>query len=145
MTTIKKQMVKAKRLIEAKRLEEARDILLYVDHPTSDKLLARLNKQLKSHPIKVKREATVALNRADMVKAQKLIKMKQYDDARAILITIDHPTAEKWLDRLPAPQAKVANKPLGASITQVGWSITQLGCSIFLLMICGIFFFALLS
>ena len=38
-----------------------------------------------------------------MVKAKKLIQAKQYEDARAILITIDHPIAEKWLSKLPAP------------------------------------------
>ena len=32
--------------------------------------------------------------------AKQLIQAKQYEEARALLITIDHPTADKWLDRL---------------------------------------------
>lgn len=32
--------------------------------------------------------------------AKKLIQQKKYADATALLITVDHPTADKWLDRL---------------------------------------------
>lgn len=35
-----------------------------------------------------------------MQKAKTLIQQKRYEDARAILITVDHPTAEMWLNRL---------------------------------------------
>jgi hypothetical protein len=35
-----------------------------------------------------------------MQKAKTFIQQKRYDDARAILITIDHPKAELWLNRL---------------------------------------------
>jgi hypothetical protein len=35
-----------------------------------------------------------------MAKAKQLIEKKKYDDARAILITIDHPKAEEWLNRI---------------------------------------------
>lgn len=33
-------------------------------------------------------------------KARTLIEAKRYEDARALLITVDHPTAEKWLAKL---------------------------------------------
>lgn len=33
-------------------------------------------------------------------KAKALIEAKRYEDARALLITIEHPTADKWLERL---------------------------------------------
>ena len=36
----------------------------------------------------------------DMMKAKRLIAEKRYDDATAILITVDHPTADKWLNKL---------------------------------------------
>jgi len=35
-----------------------------------------------------------------MQKAKALIQQKRYDDARALLITIDHPKADVWLNRL---------------------------------------------
>jgi hypothetical protein len=35
-----------------------------------------------------------------MQKAKTFIQQKRYDDARALLITIDHPKAELWLNRL---------------------------------------------
>lgn len=36
----------------------------------------------------------------DMLRARDLIKAKRYDEARAILTTIDHPTARDWLDKI---------------------------------------------
>jgi hypothetical protein len=36
----------------------------------------------------------------DMLRARDLIKAKRYDEARAILTTIDHPTASDWLDKI---------------------------------------------
>ena len=32
--------------------------------------------------------------------ARKLIKQKRYDDARDILLQLDHPTADRWLSKL---------------------------------------------
>jgi hypothetical protein len=37
---------------------------------------------------------------SELAQAKKLIQAKQYDDAIALLITIDHPTADKWLAKL---------------------------------------------
>lgn len=98
--TIEQNRLRVKKLIQAKRYEEARDILLTVNDPTADKLLARLNKRLDNPP-KIKREATDALNSADMKKARRLIKAQRYAEAEAILITIEDPIAERWLERLP--------------------------------------------
>lgn len=33
-------------------------------------------------------------------RAKKLIEAKRYEDAKALLVTIDHPIADKWLSRL---------------------------------------------
>jgi dolichol kinase len=35
-----------------------------------------------------------------MLEARQLIANKRYDEARAILVQVDHPTAEKWLTKL---------------------------------------------
>lgn len=35
-----------------------------------------------------------------MQRARTLIQQKRYDDARALLITINHPKADQWLNRL---------------------------------------------
>lgn len=35
-----------------------------------------------------------------MQRARDLIKARRYDEARAILVTVDHPVAHQWLDRL---------------------------------------------
>ena len=49
--------------------------------------------------------------------AQKLLKAQKYDQARRLLVTIDHPTARKWLEKLD----KIAPvKPLG-SRNVIGW------------------------
>lgn len=40
--------------------------------------------------------------KATLDKARKLIQAKRYEDARALLLTVDHPTADKWLTRLNA-------------------------------------------
>lgn len=36
----------------------------------------------------------------ELSQAKQLIQAKRYEDAKALLITIDHPTAEKWLSKL---------------------------------------------
>ncbi|MFW5696189.1 MAG: hypothetical protein ACOCXR_00225 [Phototrophicaceae bacterium] len=50
--------------------------------------------------------------KAKMQTAQQLIKSKEYTQARAILRTVDHPTAYKWLARLDeiAPEPKKPKK-----------------------------------
>ena len=40
------------------------------------------------------------MSKAKLLQAKALIRQKRYDDARALLITVDHPTADKWLARL---------------------------------------------
>jgi hypothetical protein len=36
----------------------------------------------------------------ELLRAKKLIQAKRYEDAKALLITIDHPTADKWLAKV---------------------------------------------
>jgi hypothetical protein len=40
------------------------------------------------------------MSKAKMLEARRLIEQKRYDDARSILIQVDHPTADKWLAKL---------------------------------------------
>ena len=55
--------------------------------------------------------------KAQLQQVQKLLKAKKYDQARRLLVTIDHPTARKWLEKLD----KIAPvKPLG-SRNVIGW------------------------
>lgn len=42
------------------------------------------------------------MSKAKMQAAKELIEAKQYDEARSILKTIDHPTARFWLAKLDA-------------------------------------------
>ena len=60
-----------------------------------------------------------------MQRAKTLIQSKRYDDARALLITIDHPKADVWLTRLnqmgpatvaAAPQPAAADKSFTAQL-----------------------------
>lgn len=80
--------------------------------------------------------------RKDMEKAQELIKKKKFDDARAILITIDHPTAEKWLDKIN--QMSPLSSPMGQTL--VVEQKKKPGClqnvvsAIVLLFICAIIY-----
>lgn len=38
--------------------------------------------------------------RQRMIRTKNMIEAKRYEDARALLVTIDHPTADKWLTKL---------------------------------------------
>lgn len=40
------------------------------------------------------------MSKQELYQARKLIEAKQYQDAREILMKVDHPTAEKWLAKL---------------------------------------------
>jgi hypothetical protein len=56
--------------------------------------------------------------RKDLEKAQALIRAKKFDDARAILITIDDPTADKWLARLNEMSLKQSPNMPNAGLDQ---------------------------
>lgn len=61
------------------------------------------------------------MSKSEMLQAKQLIIEKRYDEARAILSQIDHPTAKKWLQKLneiapapppePAPQRQTKPQP----------------------------------
>ena len=40
------------------------------------------------------------MSREKMLQARELIQAKRFDEARQILVTIDHPKAKQWLDRI---------------------------------------------
>jgi hypothetical protein len=50
--------------------------------------------------IHVQRKDWIMSTAEQMRKARTLIQQKRFDDARALLITIDHPKADIWLNRL---------------------------------------------
>lgn len=57
-----------------------------------------------------KRDKTMA--EKQLLRAKQLIQAKRYEDARALLITVDHPTADKWLDRLSKVPTAASVGPL---------------------------------
>ncbi len=61
-----------------------------------------------------------------MMRAKKMIEAKRYEDARALLVTIDHPTADKWLAKLNSMSPAIVT-PADKSFT------TQLVIAILLL------------
>lgn len=86
--------------------------------------------------------------RQAMQEAQKLIKQKRYEDARSILITVDHPTADKWLARInqimgetptPKPSSQGEKKKKGCLRRIVEVSAA------FVLVMCGLIFLATLT
>lgn len=60
--------------------------------------------------------------KARMVKARQLIQQQDYDAARAILETIEHPKAQEWLSKLPPPA-----KPKKKSPGQAQWPLIGAG------------------
>lgn len=54
------------------------------------------------------------MSREAMLEAKELIKQKRYDEARFILKTVDHPTAQEWLakiDQIAPPKIEDADNP----------------------------------
>ena len=49
------------------------------------------------------------MSRQQLEAAHQLIKEKRYDEARAMLNRLDHPTARKWLAQLNRPEYQVQN------------------------------------
>lgn len=61
------------------------------------------------------------ITKMQLKKAKSLIEINNLNEARQLLITIDHPTAERWLQELDKHQGKsVKRKP------QKKWSITKI-------------------
>jgi hypothetical protein len=60
------------------------------------------------------------MSKAKFAAAKELIDEKKYDEARAILRTIDHPTAQTWLDKLdtiaPSEPKIFASKPVPQTV-----------------------------
>lgn len=67
------------------------------------------------------------MSKQKMLAAKELIKEKRYDEARAILKTVDHPIALEWLQKLDkiapekptTPKRKTTKEKSGGSITSV--------------------------
>ena len=74
-----------------------------------------------------------------LVEAQKLIKAGKYEEARRILITVDHPTADKWLQRInditpgDAPVVVVQEKKRGGCLRNIGIAVASLFACILIL------------
>jgi len=56
------------------------------------------------------------MSKAKFAAAKELIDEKKYDQARAILMTIDHPTAAKWLEKLDQISPVTKSSPIAANI-----------------------------
>lgn len=67
----------------------------------------------------------------EMMKAKQLIQAKKYEDARALLTTIDHPTAEKWLSKLPASEGKPKVEAKRNPLANLGFAILQFAIALF--------------
>jgi len=75
----------------------------------------------------------------DLQQAQKLIKAGKYEEARRILITVEHPTADKWLARINditadnAPVVMVQEKKRGGCLRNIGIAVVSLVACIVIL------------
>jgi hypothetical protein len=110
--------IQARELIKDKRYDEARALLREIDHPTAREWLAKLDKLAPEPSPAVQAETETPpptpSPREQLLAARELLTAKRYDEARALLGEIDHPTAREWLaklDRLapppvPAPAAQ---------------------------------------
>jgi hypothetical protein len=56
----------------------------------------------------------MATVKEQMLKAQDLIKAKRYDEARKILVKIDHPKAQEWLAKIDNREPVSSVRPAGA-------------------------------
>ena len=54
-----------------------------------------------------------------MLSAREHIRNQQYDKARAILVTIDHPKAHEWLDRIDKLEADLATASLASQLLPI--------------------------
>lgn len=111
-------MLQARELILQKRFDEARAILRQVDHPAAAAWLEKLDKiapearpaapEEESQQVPPAKQAH-STPRKQLETARELILQKKFDEARAILAALDHPTARKWLQKLDdiAPPAPV--------------------------------------
>jgi hypothetical protein len=118
--------IQAHELIKDKRYDEARALLRQIDHPTAREWLAKLDKLAPEPPAPVPSPAVQAEPEPppptpppgdQLLAARELLTAKRYDEARALLREIDHPTAREWLAKvdklapepvtdLPAPAAQ---------------------------------------
>lgn len=80
------------------------------------------------------------MSKTKFLAAQELIKEKKYDEARAILTTIDHPTAERWLAKLD----EIAPPSPNTIRTQKGNRVLLLAAFIAGIVIIGVIFAVIL-
>jgi len=52
------------------------------------------------------------MSQQDLLRARQLIQSKRFDEARTLLLQIDHPTADQWLDKLDEVSPPVKYKPI---------------------------------
>ncbi len=104
-------MMQARELILQRRFDEARAILRQVDHPAAaawleklDELAPEVRTSAPEPPPQEGPQAGAArpAPREQLEAARVLIMQRHFDEARAILAGIDHPTARQWLQKLDA-------------------------------------------
>jgi tetratricopeptide (TPR) repeat protein len=96
------QLLAVRELLTAKRFDEARALLREIDHPAAREWLAKLDKLAPEPP------APAPSLREQLLAARELLAAKRYDEARALLREIDHPTAREWLVKVD----KLAPEPV---------------------------------
>lgn len=112
ISVFNQQMNEIYGLIRQKRFDEARKVLQTVDDSVAKDWLQYLDR-IDPPTVEAPRvKPTVQSMNAKMAEAYKLIRAKHYAEARALLITIDHLTAKRWLQHLEkiAPQDKVTDQ-----------------------------------
>jgi DNA-binding transcriptional ArsR family regulator len=102
--------IQARELIKEKRYDEARAILRGIDHPTAREWLAKLDKLAPEPPVPEsapaepetppQAAAPAPWPMEQLLAAREHLTAKRYDEARAMLRDIDHPTAREWLAKL---------------------------------------------
>lgn len=116
------KLAQAHQLIRRKQYEQARRVLQGVDHPTARQWLARIDQIVPPLPAAAPMENVIVSLSADsppvpppssakvppmtpaikqqMQAARDLINKGRYDEACAILASLNHPTAIQWLNTL---------------------------------------------
>jgi hypothetical protein len=101
--------IQARELIKEKRYDEARALLREIDHPAAREWLAKLDKlaplsasesSLAEPETPPQTPALAPSLREQLLAAREHLAAKRYDEARALLREIDHPTAREWLAKV---------------------------------------------
>ena len=136
--TAQEELIQARDLIKDKQYEKAYLILSKIDHPKATEWMQKLeDKYGVSKPkrgivvspaksLQDQNEETFVKQR--LVKARNFIEAKRYDDAYAVLMTLDHPKAIEWMQKIERLQRFATSQgPQLSTSTQVVVNANQGG------------------